>query len=170
MNENIELDIRDGTIAEGKYHPPGGVKAGNIMTLLYKGANYPHSANGVGFLRITPEASVHHGERVNNLHARTPDYVMGIVNVHKGTTWPAIQASWKNREACPFELNHLIGRIDLTLKFLDMGIRKLQWVHPEAGLHPAWQGNLGDTIIKLSEEYAGSKGGPNNVGTEKGTE
>ena len=166
MTDYIELDIRDGSITEDKYHPPGGVKAGRIMTLIYKGANYPHSAEGVGFVRITPEASVHHGERVDKLNARTEFYVMGIVNVHRGTTWGAIWATWRNRKACPFELNHIIGRIDLTLKFLDMGIVKLQWVHPEAGLHPAWQGNLGDTITKLSEEYAG-KEGDQDVGTEE---
>ena len=59
---------------------------------------------------------------------------------------------WGNVLEWTFGMKHLVGRIDMTLKFLDMGIRQIAWKYPEAGLHPKWQAELGDVLIGLSKE------------------
>jgi predicted ATPase len=41
---------------------------------------------------------------------------------------------------------HLMGLIDLSLKFGDMGVQTV-WVYPETFLHPGWQVALGDLLI-----------------------
>ena len=120
------------------------------ITLVYKSPSHPMSVRGVGFLRITPETSVYHGERVEKLHPRTPHFVMLATQQEGSEEWDRIETTWRNREFCPFELNHIIGRIDLTLKFRDLGVNRIQWVHPEAGLHPVWCCGLGDVLIEMS--------------------
>lgn len=143
----------------------GGDKVGeNIparpINLIFKDHSHPVCAEATKFLKIRPEHCIYHAERVTNLHKRTPELVELVVQASSfGATSTILESQFrsgfarlKDREACPFEVKHLIGRIDMTLKFLDLGIRKFHWVHPEAGLHPRWQLGLADLLIKLKTE------------------
>jgi hypothetical protein len=47
--------------------------------------------------------------------------------------------------------NHLMGLIDLSLKYKQMGVNFF-WKLPESSLHPGWAVALGDLIIALSEQ------------------
>ena len=123
------------------------------INLIFKDHSHPVYAEATKFLKLRPEHCIYHAERVTNLHHRTPELVELVVQDEEGgATWTILESQFRNREACPFEVKHLIGRIDMTLKFLDLGIRKFHWVHPEAGLHPRWQLGLADLLIKLKTE------------------
>ena len=142
----------------------GGDKAGeNIparpINLIFKDPSHPVPVEAPKFLTIRPEHCIYHAERVTNFHHRTPELVELVVQDEEGRPeWSCLESQLTirtgggNREACPFEIRHLIGRIDMTLKFLDLGIRKFHWVHPEAGLHPRWALGLADLLITLKTE------------------
>ena len=68
-----------------------------------------------------------------------------------GLPWEVLLSTWAARTS-PYDLDHLIGRIDLTLKVIDMGVKRIQWSQPEAGLHPAWACELGDFLIRKAME------------------
>ena len=120
------------------------------INLIYKDPSHPEPVQAKGFVNLTVNACVFHGEKVQKLHQRTPHYVMTCIGPK--SSWDAISQIWES-ENRPHDLIHLVGRVDLTLKLLDGGITKIQWEHPEAGLHPEWQLGLADLLIKLSEAY-----------------
>lgn len=47
---------------------------------------------------------------------------------------------------------HLMGLIDMTLKFSDMGV-SVVWKYPESCMHPGWQVALGDLALYFSRKY-----------------
>ena len=133
--------------AEKKYHPQRMKVVGKSLTLIFKDPASPERVRGVGFVTITPEIAIYHAEKVKKLHQHTSAYVMGVIG--QKSTWDVISQIWGSGNA-PFELNHLVGRVDMTLKFIDMGINRIQWSHPEAGLHPAWQVEMADLLVRLA--------------------
>lgn len=138
-------------IAPANRHPSRHriVQGNRRISLVYKDPQFPARIEAPGFFRITPEMSVLHSGHIKKLHHRTPQLTMRIID--KGGDWDLIFGIWSDAE-CPFEVAHLIGRIDLTLTLLDMGIKRIHWAFPEAGLHPAWQTEIGDLLIHLTEE------------------
>lgn len=54
---------------------------------------------------------------------------------------------------------HLMGLIDLTLKFGDMKV-PVVWKYPESNLHPGWQVALGDLAIFFSNRPQGEGNEP----------
>jgi len=178
MNEEIEIIIHDhneiemsGGMIEGstfdkaeiKVAPasdhPAPVRVHRIeasrLNMIYKSPKFMGEVEAVGFLKLDPTVCVYHGQRVKNLHHQTGRQTARIVqpDVRKcwDTAWREIEANFR-RGGC-YELDHLIGRIDLTLKFLSMGVRRIHWVLPEAGLHPAWQCEIGDLLVNLSDPH-----------------
>ena len=127
---------------------------GGKLNLIYKSPHNPDKAPAKGFFDITPEMSLlhasHTAENGYKLHERTPVEAMRIIDPKEiGSPWSKILIVWQDRKAS-YEINHLIGRIDLTLSVLDMGVRKIQWSQPEAGLHPAWSCQMRDLLIRLA--------------------
>ena len=125
------------------------------LTMLYKNAQTPLKVEGIGFFDITPDMCTLHAQHTAEnglkLHEDTPGEVMRIIRPTNTTPpWSALLAIWKARTA-PYDLDHLIGRIDLTLKVIDMGVRRIQWSQPEAGLHPAWACDMADFLIRHIE-------------------
>ena len=120
------------------------------IALVYKDPAHPARVKAKGFVNLTVSACVFHGEKVQKLHQRTPHYVMTCIGPK--SSWDVIEQLWESEDR-PYDLIHLVGRVDLTLKLLESGITKIQWEHPEAGLHPEWQLGIADMLIKLSEAY-----------------
>lgn len=127
----------------------------NKIALVYKDPARPAQVRAKGFVVLSVSACLYHGERVQKLHQRTPHHVMTCIG--SKSTWDVIGQLWESEDR-PYDLLHLVGRVDLTLKLLDSGVTKIQWEHPEAGLHPEWQLGIADMLIKLSEAY-GREGG-----------
>src|SRR5689334_10132586 len=93
-----------------------------------------------GCMVLDPEATTYHGKRVQKVHAEF------------GVAWRHFMASCQNQPSnfpvTPDEIRkggsggiHLMGLIDLSLKFQDMKV-SVVWRHPESFLHPAWQVGL----------------------------
>lgn len=148
MSDPIKLDI------DGKPHEHS--IPGAPINMVYKSPHGPAKVKAQEFFDIDAEKSLlhaqHTAENGYKLHQRTPLEAMRIIDPEEaGSPWSKILVVWQDRSAS-FEINHLIGRIDLTLKVLDMGVRKIQWSQPEAGLHPAWACEMGDLLIRLSKE------------------
>ena len=149
MNDPIKL-ILDGKPGD---RPLEADETGKL-NMVYKSPHGPAKVKAEGFFDITPEMSLlhasHTAENCYKLHERTPDEAMRIIDPKEiGSPWSKILVVWQDRKAA-YEINHLIGRIDLTLRVLDMGVRKIQWSQPEAGLHPAWCCEMGDLLIRLA--------------------
>ena len=149
MSDPIEIKISG---SNDKYKAK--IIDGGKLNLIYKSPHNPDKATAKGFFDITPEMSLlhasHTAENGYKLHERTPTEAMRIIDPKEiGSPWSKILIVWQDRRAS-FEINHLIGRIDLTLRVLDMGVRKIQWSQPEAGLHPAWCCEMGDLLIRLA--------------------
>ena len=139
-------------IAPASDHPKTIKVKGAPINLLYKGAATPLKVEGKGFFDIDPEMSLLHAQHTAEnglrLHEDTPREVMRIIQPDTGgARWELLAATWAARTS-PYDLDHLIGRIDLTLKVIDMGVKRIQWSQPEAGLHPAWACELADFLIR----------------------
>jgi hypothetical protein len=80
-------------------------------------------------------------------------------------TWKFMQMVYKDKESkspvfgdekCNVEfvrkadmgVRHMLGLIDMTLKFIDMGV-SFVWRCPEEGLHPKWCCELGDLSVAI---------------------
>lgn len=100
-------------------------------------------------IRIDTDATIFHAKAVTKLHK---DFV---------DVWKRFMLNTSNKEEVKYDITadnirtfgmgsiHLMGLIDLSLKFRDLGI-PFVWVHPESLLHPAWQVALADFAIYLS--------------------
>jgi len=112
------------------------------ITLICKGANVPDAEYAERF-RLTLEVCLYHIDRVQTFHERTEELVRMVFKNYEGTITPDVcrqnGLGWR----------HVAGRIDMSLKFIQMGI-KFAWVYPEAGLHPSAQVELADVILILT--------------------
>jgi hypothetical protein len=112
------------------------------ITLICKSADCP-DVEYAERVRLTLEVCIYHMDRTQTFHSKTPElFKMVFPNYDKEVTPDAIRQEGMG-------MKHVAGRIDMTLKFIDMGI-KFAWVYPEACLHPAAQVNLGDVLISLA--------------------
>jgi hypothetical protein len=75
------------------------------------------------------------------MHSRVPGFVQDVSGIDL-----ALCSAWGS------ELKQLIGLLDITLKFMDEGVKKIVWRYPETFMHPAWQAELGDVLVTLSLE------------------
>jgi len=102
-------------------------------------------------LKIDTDATVHHARNVKKLHKKFIE------------TWKTFMLNTSCKEYVKYEITadnirtfgmgsiHLMGLIDLSLKFKDINI-PFVWVYPESFLHPSWHGALVDLAISLSED------------------
>ena len=120
------------------YHPPGDVDR----------------IDAPGFIRLDPESCIYHAHRVKVVHPRLSHYVELITGEslsHWGSSWQGPAGS--------YDRSHLFGRLDMSLKLLQVArernlVCRLFWVMPEAGLHPCWQTGLGDAMVRMQQEGA----------------
>lgn len=89
-----------------------------------------------GAITIDKEAARYHGTRVSKLHKATE----GLLALMERRD-PLNEHDWQT----------MVGFIDLTLKLMDKypGI-KIHWQHPEEGLHPSHQCELGDVARHIA--------------------
>ncbi len=147
------------TIAPATHHPEPIKVRGAPINLLYKNSCTPLKVEGKGFFDIDPAMcllhSQHQAENGLKLHRDAPHEIMRIISPEGdhplSPPWEVLLSTWAARTS-PYDLDHLIGRIDLTLKVIDMGVKRIQWSQPEAGLHPAWCCELGDFLIRKAME------------------
>jgi len=111
------------------------------ITLICKDAKTP-DVEYAERIPLDLEACLYHIDRVQKFDDRTAELVR-MVFKYDGEITPDIcrknGLGWR----------HVAGRIDLSLKFMQMGI-PFAWIYPEAGLHPSAQCELADVIILLS--------------------
>lgn len=102
---------------------------------------------------IDLEAALYHGERVQTWHESTERLVRFVFQAAYAD--PATPCTPETIRHATLAVRHFAGRIDLTLKLMDMG-RPVVWKYPEAGMHPAAQAQLGDVAIELSRRAGGN--------------
>ena len=115
------------------------------LTLIYSGADVVNQPvkYGPDVVVLDPEACVYHAERVSELHELLPDSLYSV-------TGQKIEDFGSSLE-WTYGVRHLVGRLDMTLKFMQLGAVKIAWKYPEAGLHPKWQLELSDLLIRWSK-------------------
>lgn len=128
------------------------------VTLIFQSA---HSAMGPDIRYTEPkrvvldmEATLHHARRVKNLHREFEAawrLFMENTTPHREVDYPVTPD--RIREMGSGSL-HLMGLIDMSLKFSDMGV-PVVWKHPESCMHPGWQVALGDLVMWLSRRQSG---------------
>jgi len=112
------------------------------ITLICKAPNVPFDVQTPGRVMIDTFMTVKHTQEVIRLHPRTeklfrlvfPDYRQDVTpdNIRREGTG----------------MQHVLGLVDLSLRYLDENIR-FGWRYPEAHLHPAAQAPLADVLIAL---------------------
>ena len=88
-------------------------------------------------MTLGPQETVYHGENVKKIHVESPHWIDVIFNS---------KVPPKNT----IEYKHVLGLVDLSLKFKDMGV-PFGWKYPESYLHPACQVHLADFAIHLAK-------------------
>jgi hypothetical protein len=131
--------VTDGQAAEIEVRPVTMIFQGAVAAAMKPPIEYP------GAIRLTPEYTVYHAERVQKLD---PDFWMAW-RVFCDNTSPATPVEVKSADdirKCGTAAVHLMGLIDTTLKFHRLG-KRVVWVYPESCMHPGWQVGLGDLAI-----------------------
>lgn len=108
------------------------------ITIIVKSSELAGEIHSLERVEITPEISVYHGERVKILHPKTLKLAKLVLNKEQ------------LEQPSPMR-SHVIGLIDLTLKFQSLGAG-VMWKHPETYLHPKAQLSLADVLIALTQE------------------
>ena len=122
------------------------------ITLICKSPAFQSKIEYPKRVEIDPQVSVYHGERVKNVHADFPKYWnMVFEQSSKGTEPPCEAEPDEIRQWCDIAGTHLLGLLDLTLKFMDMGT-PFVWKYPETYLHPGLQAGLGSVVCELSQK------------------
>lgn len=105
------------------------------ITLIVKGGEVA-DIDTPSRLMIEPEMTLHHAGKVQQLHPRTEELVKIV---------------FPNGEVASRGYLHVVGLIDLSLKFIDMGV-PFGWRYPETYLYPKEQCQLADVLARLTEE------------------
>lgn len=106
--------------------------------------NGPEDASIPGHVPVDAEVALYHAERVRVLHDLTRPF---FAIVFPGAPRELFDVATRHRQGSGYR--HLLGRIDLTLKFIDTGVR-FYWKYPESYLHPSAQCDLADLVLALS--------------------
>jgi len=100
-------------------------------------------------VRLDPEVTSYHAQRVQKLHTRFEEcWRLFMANTTPPTPVGEVTAE-AIRKGGGMGAIHLMGLIDMSLKFADMKV-PVVWVFPESFLHPGWQVGLGDLLIHLT--------------------
>ena len=110
------------------------------LTLLY-GSELSHYNNKYeGFFPIDIDITTYHAERVVNLHEEFDEYFKIV--------FPDVDLNKEEISSMGTGLKHVIGLVDMLLKFQDTRTRVVL-KYPESGLHPKAQLQLADLFIAL---------------------
>lgn len=120
------------------------------LTLIFKSGDFNEEIKYPNRIPIGIQDAIYHIERVKKLHKDLFYYlVMVIPSLEKDLGKLSIDALPQKINQMGIGVKHLAGRLDLSLKFIDMKV-PFAWIHPEDGLHPAVQAQLGDVAIEFS--------------------
>jgi hypothetical protein len=115
------------------------------ITLIVKGPTLTDDVKYKDRIPLDMTACLHHMDRTATFHKDVPFYIDKVF------------PHYAQKEVTPCSIRkeglgmrHFAGRIDLSLKFIDMGV-PFAWVYPEDGLHPASQAALGDVLVCLTK-------------------
>lgn len=123
---------------------------GRMLNIVCKSKDVLQPTSYPGRFPLTPETSLYHGDRVTRLHAKT-EAIFRLA-------FPQWPFEFKPEVIRQLDVapRQVLGMIDLALKLTDMKV-PLALLHPENGLHPGVQVNLGDVVIALSKYIEGAK-------------
>jgi hypothetical protein len=141
------------------------------LTVICKGPDIP-DITVEGAMEITSDDTVYHAERVNKLDPRFPEVWERLeqgINSHRTTYKVPEPNPTAIRAAGGKQWLHLMGMIDLCLKFIGMGITP-HVVYPETYLHPSQCAALGDVFLYLQEYAQEEKERPQAMQTKFVTE
>jgi len=112
------------------------------ITLICKSPTIPFDVQTPERVMIDSFRTVAYTKEVLRLHPRTEKlFKLVFPNYPKEVTPDNIRAEGTG-------MQHVLGLIDLSLRYLDEGI-KFGWRYPESYLHPAAQAPLADVLIAL---------------------
>ena len=115
------------------------------ITLICKSPEVSQDVEYANRLKLDFEACIYHVERTKTYHNLTPQLVAKVFEqLNQDDVTP------DNVRNQGIGIKHVAGRVDMTLKYMDMGVDMgvpIAWVYPEAGLHPKAQCELGDLAI-----------------------
>lgn len=98
------------------------------------------------------EMTMYHAQRVQNLHHLFTLF-WNAMGEATNTEMPKITPALIKMQGTGF--THLVGLIDLSLKFIDMKV-VFGWKYPETCLHAGMQGGLADLLILIQAYQEGS--------------
>ena len=96
-----------------------------------------------GRLRVEPEHSLYHAERVQVFHTRTPGFVAKIFKLKDASQ---VTPDWCRSKST--EVLRVAGLVDMALKLAIKGVPAV-FIQPETGLHPAQCCELADFFIAM---------------------
>jgi hypothetical protein len=116
------------------------------ITIIVPGSNMHHRIRYPEMVEIDLQMSCQHASTVESLHEDIQslfDLVFPDSNIdlHSTKANDTVQSLGTG-------MLHVIGRLDLSLKFQDQGVAYM-WKYPEACLHPGAQVGLADVMIAL---------------------
>jgi hypothetical protein len=114
------------------------------INLVFKSPEHTGELKYPDHVPLDAEACIYHMDRVQKFDSRTPELVC---MVFKHLKPEQITPDWVRQQ--DKGVQHLAGRVDMTIKLQDKGVR-IMWKLPEAYLHPKWQCELGDLLIHMS--------------------
>jgi len=122
------------------------VKLDTSKKLTFICHSTPYNITPKARMSISATETVYHAERVVKLHKRTAELVKLVLkkDYNKEFTDTYKKAGWSTT------IKHLVGLMDLTLKFIDMKVPWM-WSLPETHLHPKYQANLTDAILEIQK-------------------
>lgn len=112
------------------------------ITVIVKGSQVSEDIKYKDRIALDMPMSLYHMDRTQTFHADIGKYIEMVFPNYKEEITPC------NIRKEGLGMRHFAGRMDMTLKFLDMKV-PFAWVYPEAGLHPGCQGALADILIGL---------------------
>jgi len=117
------------------------VATGPVTIVCHNG---PEDVSIPGHVGIDAEVALYHAERVRVLHDLTrPFFAIVFPDAPKSL----FNVTTRGQHGTGYR--HLLGRVDMTLKFIDAGCAFF-WRYPEAFLHPSAQRDLADLVLALS--------------------
>ena len=116
------------------------------LTMLFKSPAILDKIDYPDRIRIEPDHTIYHAERVQQFHPRTAGLVAKILKIKDPSQVDPDWCRTKTREVL-----HVAGLVDMALKFAVKGV-PVVFIQPEAGLHPRQQVELGDFFLELMKD------------------